>query len=307
MSEKTRILLIEAQKNARANLLETLQGLGYEVTDVKTAAEAVEQVDGLRPEIVLASSAVVDEDFCRFVREESDAQAAVVIIFPRGTRNPAQTAIDLGADGGFSRPVSRDIFVLTLALAERIAAARRDAALLRSRADELGERLERLGDVRPGQRFYHFEFFKHLLLVEIRRAKRYKYPLSVCLVELDPYRLPPGHLMARREIRADVARAVSESIRDIDIPVYVGGERILIVLPHTPLQGASKVARRVNRLIREGMYPITDEGEEQQVTASIGVATLDITKRMSFSELIKQAQQALADAQQRGGNCTRTA
>ncbi len=307
MSEKTRILLIEAQKNARANLLETLRGAGYEVTDVKTSAEAVEQVDGLRPEIVLASSAVVDEDFCRFVREESDAQAAVVLIFPRGTRHPAQAAIDLGADGGFSRPVSRDIFVLTLALAERIADARGDAALLRSRADELGERLERLGDVRPGQRFYHFEFFKHLLLVEIRRAKRYKYPLSVCLVELDPYRLPPGHLMARREIRADVARAVSESIRDIDIPVYVGGERILIVLPHTPLQGASKVARRVNRLIREGMYPIDEEGQEQQVTASIGVATLDISKRMSFSELIKQSQQALADAQQRGGNCTRTA
>ncbi len=306
VAETTRILLAEPQKTARANLLSTLESLGYEVSDVKTAEEAVAELEILRPAVVLASSAVVDEDFCRFVREESDAHAALVLVFPRSTRDPVDAAVDMGADGGFSRPVSRDIFVLTLQLSQQIAAARRETARLQARTDELGARLERMGDVQPGQRFYHFEFFKHLLIVEIRRAKRYKYPLSVCLVELDPYRLPPGHLMARREIRAGVARAVSESIRDIDIPVFVGGERILIVLPHTPVEGAGKVARRVARLIREGMYPLGGE-ELQSVSASIGVAGLDATKQTTFAELIKQAQKALAQAQEKGGDAVRVA
>lgn len=300
MPAQTRILLVEPQKSARANLLETLEALGYAVTDVASRQEAAEAVDRVLPAIVLANSTVVDADFCRYARLESDAQAAVVLIFPRGMREPAKLAEELGADGGFARPVSRDIFMLALQLAERAAEGRRGVARLRSQADELGERLERMGDVRPGQRFYHFEFFKHLLLVEIRRAKRYKYPLSVCLVEIDPYRLPPGHLMARREIRSGVARAVSESIRDIDIPVYVGGERILIVLPHTPTAGATKVAKRVARLIREGMYPVGDE--LQSVTASIGVAGLDGTGHATFSELIRGAQQALKSAQDRGGD-----
>lgn len=59
----------------------------------------------------------------------------------------------------------------------------------------------------------------------------------------------------------------------------------------------------MNRLIREGMYPLDDD--LQNVTASIGVAGLDTAKRMSFSDLIKSAQKALGEAQAKGGNCAR--
>ena len=300
MAEDTRILLVEPQKTARQNLFESLESLGHDVEEAVSREEASEQLDAFLPEVVLASHSCVDLDFCTYAREVSEAHSAVVVVFPRGTKGAERKALELGGDGGFSRPISRDNFALVLGMAERIAAARRDVSQLRQQAAELGERLERLGDVRPGQRFYHYEFFKHLLLVEIRRAKRYKYPLSVCLVELDPYRLPPGHLMARREIRAGVARAVSESIRDIDIPVYVGGELILIVLPHTPMSGAKKVARRVARLIREGMYPVGDD--VQHITASIGVSGLDENRRLSFSQLIREAQKALESARNKGGD-----
>ena len=300
MLNDARILLIEPQKTARENLFETLESLGYDVVAASEHEEALEHVDAYQPDIVLSSHAVMDADMGQYLREVAEVQAAVVVMFPRGTKNPDQKAAALGADGGFTRPVSRDTFILMLRLAEAVADARHKTVELQRRADELGERLERLGDVRPGQRFYHYEFFKHLLLVEIRRAKRYKYPLSVCLVELDPYRLPPGQLMARREIRAGVARAVSESIRYIDIPVYVGGERILIVLPHTPQAGAKKVARRVARLIREGMHPV---GEDvQNITASIGVSGIDQNRRLSFAQLIREAQKALDTAREKGGD-----
>jgi len=300
MVNDARILLIEPQKAAREALFKTLESLGYDVVVATDREEAADQVDAFEPDVVLSAHTLMDVDLGTYLREVAEVPAAVVVIFPRSTKNPAQRAEELGADGGFCRPVSRDAFTLVLRLAETIAAARQDAGALRRHNDELGERLERLGDVRPGQRFYHYEFFKHLLLVEIRRAKRYKYPLSVCLVELDPYRLPPGQLSARRDIRAGVARAVSESIRDVDIPVYVGGERILIVLPHTPEEGAKKVARRVVRLIGEGYYPVGDD--VQDITASVGVSGLDQTRRLSFAQLIREAQKALKSAQQEGGN-----
>ncbi|MFH2010909.1 MAG: diguanylate cyclase [bacterium] len=300
MANDTRILLVEPQKTARENLKETLESLGYDVAVALSREEALEHLDVDLPRVVLASHATVDEDFCSYVREISASHAATLVVYPRGTNRTDRKAAALGADGGFARPVSQDTFVQLLQLAERISGARAEAADLQRQADELGQRLERLGDVRPGQRFYHYEFFKHLLLIEIRRAKRYKYPLSVCLVEVDPYRLPPGQLMARREIRAGVARAVSESIRDIDIPVYVGGERILIVLPHTPIDGAKKVARRVARLIREGMHPVGPD--VQHITASIGVSGLNQQKRPSFAQLIREAQKALDSAREKGGN-----
>lgn len=300
MENDARVLLIEPQKTARENLFETLVSLGYDVEVATDREEALEHVDAFQPEIVLSSHIIMDADLGGYLRLEAEVPAAVVVVFPRGTKNPDRRAAELGADGAFCRPVARDTFLVVMRMAEAIAGARQEAVELEHRVDELGQRLERLGDVRPGQRFYHYEFFKHLLLVEIRRAKRYKYPLSVCLVELDPYRLPPGQLMARREIRAGVARAVSESIRDIDIPVYVGGERILIVLPHTPVQGAKKVARRVSRLIREGMYPVGEEVED--ITASIGVSGLDQNRRLSFSQLIREAQKGLDAAREKGGD-----
>jgi diguanylate cyclase (GGDEF)-like protein len=80
----------------------------------------------------------------------------------------------------------------------------------------------------------------------------------------------------------------------------VGGERILIVLPHTPTSGAKKVANRVARLIREGMHPVGDD--VQHITASIGVSGLDVNRRLSFAQLIRDAQKALSSAQEKGGD-----
>lgn len=304
MTEPRRILLIEPKQTARRNLIKTLGGLGHDVEDVPSVSEALDAIETTAPEIILASAAEATSDFCRFIRQEVESPNALVLVFGRSTRDAPTRAVERGADAGFSRPITRDLFVLTMNLAGHLADARRETAALRQQAGELGERLHRLGDATPGQRFYHFEFFKHLLLVEIRRAKRYKYPLSVCLLEIDPFSLPPGHLMLRREIRAGVASAVSESIRDIDIPVYVGGERILLVLPHTPHQGAVKVAHRVARLIREGLYPIEDE--VIQVTASIGVSGFEPGSRLSFAQLIQRAQKAMKEAQERGGDTVRS-
>ena len=163
MTEPRRILLIEPKQTARSNLIKTLQGLGHDVVDVPSISEAVDAIENSAPEIILASAAEATPDFCRFVRQEVDSPNALVLVFPRSTRDAPTRAMERGADAGFSRPITRDLFVLTLTLAGHLADARRETAALQRQAAELGERLHRLGDAQPGQRFYHFEFFKHLL------------------------------------------------------------------------------------------------------------------------------------------------
>ena len=300
MTTESRILLVEPQESTRTSLHQSIEALSYVVEAVASKREAAAALEQFQPEIILISSSQLSADFCQYVRELAPQPAAIVVMFPKGTRQPEVRAAELAADGGFSKPIAREAFSVLLQMAHRVAMLRRELGQLGHRVEELGDRLERMGDSRPGQRFYHYEFFKHLLLVEIRRAKRYKFPLSVCLLEIDPYEIPAEHLMYRKEIRSGVARAVSESIRDIDIPVYVGGERILVVLPHTPIVGAKKVARRISRLVREGFYPM---GEELlKVTASIGVAGISPDGQLSFSQLIKEAQSALEAAHEAGGD-----
>jgi diguanylate cyclase (GGDEF)-like protein len=300
MSNESKVLLVEPQESTRLNLRQTMEGLGYEVEEAKTKDEAVPLLLSFRPEILLVSSAILSPDLCQYLREVSESALSIIVMFPRGTHQPDLRATELQADGGFTKPIAREAFTVLLQMARRMTVIRREQKQSETKADELADRLERMGDTRPGQRFYHYDFFKHLLLVEIRRAKRYKFPVSVCLLELDPYELAAEHLRYRKEIRSGVARAVSESVRDIDIPVYVGGERILIVLPHTPIAGAKKVARRISRLIREGMYPVGDE--VLHVTASIGVAGLEPETQLSFAQLIKAAQTALETARTQGGD-----
>src|SRR5262249_23215683 len=147
----------------------------------------------------------------------------------------------------------------------------------------------------------HFEFFKRLLLFEIRRAKRYAYELALCLVALDP--LPGVGSLApeiRKDLEAGIAVAIRSAIRDIDIPVHYSEGRYLVFLPHTDARGAAMVGRRIAQRIRRGIY--REGGITVSPTASLGIAGLRKGKGVSFSRLIRDAQVALRAAQLKGGD-----
>ena len=83
-----------------------------------------------------------------------------------------------------------------------------------------------------------FELFQRALELEIKRARRYEYPLSVALfaVELEPPPPPPG---MRGILRARAGNALIHTIRDIDLATQLDHERFLVLLPYTDLAGAA--------------------------------------------------------------------
>lgn len=168
---------------------------------------------------------------------------------------------------------------------------------LAGRLRDASERVAEL-EVRAARRASgpDLELLKRLLLAEVKRSRRYGHPLSLALVALDAGagadRASPR---ARAALLGDVLRAVTGSLRDIDLAVPFSQERIVVVMPHTKADGALRVARRLCASVRE-------RSGAPRVTASVGVATHPGDGTVSFAGLVKRAGEALERARVQGGD-----
>ena len=175
---------------------------------------------------------------------------------------------------------------------------------LRSAENRMRDRLHQAGHSGNVTGFQHFEYFKKLLVLELKRAKRYGYSIAVCLVALDPLESGATRNIsgaAQETLARKVAAAITKSIRDIDIPVDYADQRMLLFLPYTDSQGAKEVGDRVLQVVRSSVHT-KDHNKQVRMTVSIGIAALGEGRELSFARLIKDANTALKAAQLKGGN-----
>ncbi len=132
-------------------------------------------------------------------------------------------------------------------------------------------------------------------------AQRHKHNLSLIVLDIDHFKAINdafGHAAGDR-VLADVAAACSASLRGTDIFGRIGGEEFALLLPHTDRPGALEVAEKLRGVI--SAVPFEPDGTSRRVTASFGVATLDIvTKDMDC--LLAHADAALYEAKAAGRN-----
>ncbi len=99
-----------------------------------------------------------------------------------------------------------------------------------------------------------------------------------------------GHSAGRRHA-SRVRRAITRSVRSIDVPGRYGGEEFLVILPETAITGAATVAERIRDAVEQmGM-----------TTASVGLADL-IAEDTTGAELVVRADAALYKAKRTGKN-----
>lgn len=151
----------------------------------------------------------------------------------------------------------------------------------------------------PISLFYTFSHFKEMVYVELKRARRYGFPIALGLVALDPA-APQQPPEVRRQVLTTLALAIRRALRDTDFPVQYSQERVLLLMPHTDLAGSLIVARRICDRIAGATLRFGDE--MITATASIGVAANDAGGESSLSEMIVRARNGLETAQEFGGN-----
>lgn len=277
-----------------------LEGAGYSVKVARHQDEALAQIGEGEPDVVFAAATELfdGEALCAQVKLEWPL-VPFVLVYPPEADDPDADAMRCGADAYVVGPLKRGTVVSVAKTVGRIRTlldnVHKLEADLKSQPASADDSGGALGGAPPD-----FEFFKKFLLMEVKRSRRYKYPVSFLLIGLDHFEQRTAGLepLRRGASLTEALAAVTKGIRDIDLAVPFSEARYLVFLPHTPVNGARVVAERLkDRLAKLETVP--------ELTASIGVAAYEpgiSTGEVSFGSLLKQASEMLRGAQAAGGN-----
>ena len=206
-------------------------------------------------------------------------------------------AIAAGCDLVTTRPHDVDRLAPIVLAAARLHAERAAAVSARGSEQVLRAKLDEISDPDP-RGLQPFEVFQRVLELEIRRARRYEYPLSVALfaVEIDPPPPPPG---IRGILRARAGNALIHTVRDIDLATQLDHERFLVLLPYTDLTGAAGLGRRVIAAVA-ALDPVVSGGRTFPPRVVGAVTGARPGQPLSFAKLMKDATRALEQARRDG-------
>lgn len=148
--------------------------------------------------------------------------------------------------------------------------------------------------------------FQKSLNIELDISTRSNSPLSLLILDIDDFKAfndNYGHDVGDL-VLINVSHVLEETIRKGDYAARIGGEEFAIILPHTSLDGAKKIASKILNKIAEIKTHSISELIKETITLSIGIGLLadNNWKNADSEELIKQADQGLYLAKNNGKN-----
>ncbi|MBI3183487.1 MAG: diguanylate cyclase [Myxococcales bacterium] len=293
-------LVVEPSVPLAGALRRYLEGAGFEVTVTPHAEEAMKRALAGAVEVVFTSSSATfdGEGLCALLKRRAPA-LPVVLVYPPDEEDPSERAAKAGADAHLMGPLKRATVASTartmVRLKDLVQTVERLEADLKKHVAEPPKDLQKAS----GSTADH-DFFKKFLLMEVKRSRRYRYPVSFLVVAIDHFaaRTQEASQAKRAEVLTEALGAITRAIRDIDQAVPFTEDRFLVFLPHTPREGALVVAARLHEKISRC-------ASLENMTASVGVASFDPAAAdgsVSFGRLMKEATEALRRAQLAGGD-----
>ena len=146
-------------------------------------------------------------------------------------------------------------------------------------------------------------YLEERLNEELNRSKRYEYPMSFLMIDIDDFKTYNdlnGHQAGDQALQI-TAHCLKAALRSADVACRYGGEEFGILLPQTTVNEAGVIAERMRQKVASTDYP---QGKMQplgRVTISIGVSTFG--KHVDDADrVIAAADRALYNAKSHGKN-----
>ncbi|GEM_PF-705535 len=144
--------------------------------------------------------------------------------------------------------------------------------------------------------------FQSQMEIEISRFLRYGQTCSLLMLDIDKFKAVNdtyGH-PAGDKVLKEVATAIRNNLREIDIPCRYGGEEFTVILPGTSENGARLVAERIRKSLEKTVIHL-NETQEISVTISIGGACCP-DHGTAVKDMVVTADKALYRAKEAGRN-----
>jgi two-component system, cell cycle response regulator len=301
----TTILLAEDDPVTRMLMTRFLKKAGYEVDAVANGCEALDKMTKRYYPMLVTDWEMPELDgiaLCKAVRNmHLDGYVYALLLTARDSKEHIIAGLEAGADDYLIKPVHEPELIA------RLNAGRRILNLEHSlRAANQRNRILSITDALTGT--FNRRYLMEQLPRELERCRRYAYPLSVLMCDVDHFKEindARGHA-AGDEVLQQFAARVQKPIRsNSDWVARYGGEEFLIVLPETAHEGAVNVAEKIRTLISS--TPFTTRVGDAVVTASFGVASTGPggpDTALQVDELIRTADECMYRSKQGGRDRT---
>jgi diguanylate cyclase (GGDEF)-like protein/PAS domain S-box-containing protein len=143
--------------------------------------------------------------------------------------------------------------------------------------------------------------FSQLLNYAIKTAQRYQRQLAVLFIDLDRFKIindTLGH-DAGDQLLQEIAARLKQSLRTVDVVARLGGDEFVILIEE--VSDSNHVATVAHKILTGIIKPITLMGQENRITASIGISMYPKDAQDEQS-LMKNADIAMYLAKEEGKN-----
>ena len=144
-------------------------------------------------------------------------------------------------------------------------------------------------------------YLEERLAEELNRSKRYEYPMSFLMIDIDDFKAyndKNGHQAGDLALQI-TAHCLKGALRVVDVASRYGGEEFCILLPQTAMSEAGVIADRIRDRVSTTHFPHGKAQPLGRVTISVGVSTF--SKNIDTPEnIIAAADRALYQAKSMG-------
>lgn len=175
---------------------------------------------------------------------------------------------------------------------------RNNLALVRSQIQSHRHEREALHDALTGLK--NRRWLERTLAKIIRHCSEEGLPLTLLMIDTDNFKRyndEYGHLAGDRLLNS-IACVINENIRSGDHSCRFGGDEFVAILPDMDLYGAMAIAQRICSLVRERSAGRNRARQPEEVSVSIGVASME--PGMPVKQLLDCADAALYRAKADG-------
>jgi len=136
--------------------------------------------------------------------------------------------------------------------------------------------------------FHSFTHFSAQVVQEFKKAKRFKHPLSLVIIQIDSDKTLNQKYPKKvvDEIMLSTVSSIKDVIRDTDIPMSYDENKVLVLMPLTDETGVDLAEERLRSSIKNIKIEANVIGADIDVV--IGQATMN-EETSKFSEMVKKA------------------
>ena len=299
------ILLAEDDPVTRMLMTRFLKNAGYEVDAVANGSEALDKMTRRYYPMLVTDWEMPEMDgiaLCKAVRNmQLDGYVYALLLTARDAKEHIIAGLEAGADDYLIKPVHEAELIARLNAGRRILTLEHSLRVANQR-----NRILSITDALTGA--FNRRYLMEQLPREFERCRRYAFPLSVLMCDLDHFKQvndQRGHAAGDDVLQQFASRAQKFIRSNSDWIARYGGEEFLIVLPETAHEGAVLVAEKIRQLVASS--PFATRAGDTAVTASFGIASTGPSGpdlALKVETLIRAADESLYKSKLAGRNCS---